>query len=47
MSFTTNDSQQMSLEDNFTSLNERTEKFVTNSWVKGFADLIFPAIDES
>ncbi|MDF1618798.1 transposase [Petrocella sp. FN5] len=46
MSFTTNESQQLNLEDNFFNLNERTKKFVKNSWAKGFADLVFPAIDE-
>lgn len=46
MSFTTNESQQMSFDDNFTNLNERTKKFVMNSWAKGFSDIIFPAIDE-
>ena len=46
MSFTTNNSQQISLNDNYTKLNERIKKFITNSWAKGFSDLIFPAIDE-
>jgi hypothetical protein len=46
MSFTTNESQQICLEDNFANMNERTKKFVINSWAKGFSDLIFPAIDE-
>jgi len=47
MSFTTNDSQQINLNDNFTSLNERTKKYVSNSWAKGFSDVIFPSIDEN
>jgi len=46
MSFTTNDSQQITLDDSFTNLNERTKKFVMNSWAKGFSDHIFPAINE-
>ena len=46
MSFTTNESQQLSLEDSFLNLNDRTKKFVINSWAKGFADIIFPAINE-
>ena len=46
MSFTTNESQQLSLEDSFLNLNDRTKKFVINSWAKGFADVIFPAINE-
>lgn len=47
MSFTTNNYQQISLDDTFTSLNERTRKFIMNSWAKGFSDLIFPAINEN
>ena len=46
MSFTTNESQQLSLEDSFLNLNDRTKKFVINSWAKGFADVMFPAINE-
>jgi hypothetical protein len=47
MSFTTNKSQQMSFDDSFIKLNERTKKFIMNSWAKGFSDLILPAIDEN
>jgi hypothetical protein len=46
MAFTVNESQQLTLEDNFLSLNERTKKFVVNSWAKGFSEIIFPAINE-
>ena len=46
MSFTVNKFQQISLEDNFSNLDDRTKKFVMNSWAKGFSDLIFPAINE-
>ena len=46
MSFTTNESQQLSLEDSFINSNDRTKKFVMTSWAKGFADIIFPAINE-
>ena len=46
MSFTTNESQQLSLEDSFLNSNDRTKKFVMTSWAKGFADIIFPAINE-
>ena len=47
MSFTTNESQQLSLEDSFLNSNDRTKKFVITSWAKGFADVIFPAINEN
>jgi len=47
MSFTTNESQQLSLEDSFLNANDRTKKFVITSWAKGFADVIFPAINEN
>lgn len=46
MSFTTNKSQQISFDDNFSTLNERTKKFVMNSWAKGFSEIIFSAINE-
>lgn len=46
MAFIRNKSQQISLEDSFLTLNERTKKFVTNSWAKGFSDVVFPAINE-
>jgi hypothetical protein len=46
MAFSTNESQQYTLDDSFYSLNERTKKIVLNSWAKAFADIIFPAINE-
>ncbi|MCK5762546.1 MAG: transposase, partial [Clostridiales bacterium] len=46
MSFTLNEVQQISLDDNFLNLDDRTKKFVMNSWAKGFSDFVFSAIDE-
>ena len=46
MAFTTNDYQQYRMTDSFNYLRERTQKFVENSWAKGFAEIIFPAINE-
>jgi len=46
MAFILNKSQQISLEDSFLTLNERIKKFVTNSWAKGFSDVVFSAINE-
>lgn len=46
MSFKTNACQQISFEDNFLTLSERTRKFVQNSWAKGFGEIVFPAINE-
>lgn len=46
MAFTTNESQQYTLDDSFYALNERTKKIVLNTWAKAFADIIFPAINE-
>jgi hypothetical protein len=46
MAFTLNESQQLTLDDSFLNLDERTRKFVTKSWAKGFAEVIFPAINE-
>ena len=46
MSFKTNKSQQINFDDNFSTLNERTKKFVMNSWAKGFSEIIFSAINE-
>lgn len=47
MAFTLNESQQLTLEDSFLNLDERTKKFVTKSWAKGFSEIIFPAINEN
>lgn len=46
MAFKTNKYQQITLEDSFLTLNERTMKFVLNSWAKGFSEIVFPAINE-
>lgn len=46
MSFKTNKEQQLTLNDRFLQVNERTKKFVLNSWAKGFSEIIFPAINE-
>lgn len=46
MAFKLNKYQQINLEDNFLLLSERIKKFVANSWAKGFADIVFPAINE-
>ncbi len=46
MAFTLNESQQLTLEDSFLNLDERTKKFVIKSWAKDFSEIIFPAINE-
>jgi len=46
MSLTTNEAQQLTLDDRFLTMNERTKKFVLGSWAKGFSEIIFPAINE-
>lgn len=46
MAFTLNESQQLSLDDSFLNLDERTKKFVIKSWAKDFSEIIFPAINE-
>ncbi len=45
MSFITNESQQLALDDRFLTMNERTKKFVLGSWAKGFSEIIFPSIN--
>ena len=47
MAFTLNVSQQLTLNDSFLNLDERTKKFVTKSWAKGFAEVVFTAINEN
>lgn len=47
MSFTTNDFRQLSFDDSFLKINDRTKKFVMSSWAKGFAEVVFPAINEN
>jgi len=46
MAFVENTHQQISIEDSFLNLSERTKRFILNSWAKPFADLIFPEINE-
>ena len=46
MAFRTNDFQQITMDDRFSSLSPRTQKFVLNSWAKSFAEIVFPAINE-
>ncbi len=46
MAFTLNESQQLTLEDSFLKLDERTKKFVIKSWAKDFSEIIFPTINE-
>ncbi|NLB90574.1 MAG: transposase [Clostridiales bacterium] len=46
MSFKINKEQQLTLDDRFLKIDERTKKFVLNSWAKGFSEIIFPAINE-
>lgn len=46
MAFKPNEYQQITMEDRFLNLDERTIKFVLNSWAKSFAEIIFPAINE-
>ena len=46
MSFRTNKSQQMSLTDSFNGLTERERRYLDKSWAKGFAEIVFPIINE-
>lgn len=45
MAYRANFSTQMSMDDSFERLSDRTKRIVMNSWAKGFADKVFPAID--
>ncbi len=47
MSFATNQSQQISLYDATTNLTDRDKRLLEKSWVKYFAENIFPEIDEA
>ena len=49
MSFVPNDvnNEQLSLFDSFTGLTEREQRVLSKSWAKPFAEIIFPAIDET
>ncbi|MBP2072832.1 hypothetical protein [Thermoanaerobacterium butyriciformans] len=40
MAFKPNEYQQITMDDRFLNLDERTRKFVLNSWAKGFAEII-------
>src|SRR5690606_18091164 len=44
MGFSANKHQQLSLDDNFNQLTDRTKKFILNSWAGAFAKTIFPLI---
>lgn len=46
MSFSPNQYQQLRLDDKFNFLSGREKRILENSWAKGFADIIFPAINE-
>lgn len=46
MSFSPNQYQQLHLDDKFNFLSDREKRILENSWAKGFADIIFPAINE-
>lgn len=46
MSYKANSFQQITLNDRFLSLPERSRKIVEKSWAKDYADIVFPAINE-
>ena len=46
MAFKANDFQQITMDDRFSTLSPRTQKFVLKSWAKDFAEIVFPSIDE-
>lgn len=45
MSYRSNFSSQISMDDSFELLSERKKQVVLKSWAKGFAEVVFPAID--
>lgn len=45
MSYRSNFSNQISMDDSFEQLSDRKKKVVLKSWAKGFADVVFPAIN--
>lgn len=47
MSFKSNDSQQITLNDALFGLTDREKRMLEKSWAKPFAEKIFPKIDES
>lgn len=46
MSFVENKFQQPNMDEPFSNLSERAQKVLLNSWAKGFADIVFPEINE-
>jgi len=46
MSFKKNDYQQISISDSYMAQSERTKKYLSKSWAEGFANLVFPKINE-
>ncbi len=46
MSFKPNKHQQITFDDSFINLSPRTQKIISSSWCKDFADIVFPAINE-
>ena len=47
MSFKENSFQQLSLLDSYSSMTKREKRFLDKSWACDFADIVFPAIQES
>lgn len=47
MSFKSNDSQQITLQDSLFGLTDREKRMLERSWAKPFSEKIFPLIDES
>jgi IS5 family transposase len=46
MAYRPNANQQISMYDTTSILTERTKKYLRNSWAEGFANVVFPAINE-
>lgn len=47
MAFVANNNQQLTLSDSTFNLTEREKRVLEKSWAKSFAEMVFPAIDES
>jgi hypothetical protein len=47
MSFVKNETQQLRVDDRLNNSSPRTINHVLNSWAKDFAEIVFPAINES
>lgn len=47
MAYQTNSSAQISMDDSFEGLTDRQKKATLKSWAKGFADQVFPVIDNA